>query len=346
MNAADYRRLLKSGIRGAYLFFGKEEYMKRFCLTETRKSITDDITLATFNIMRFSGADSEFSFGRIAGALSSPPVFCNKKLIELHDLDIENLNDESFDELERLTAAASESEDCIFIIYTGGNEFDAGTEKRRTKTYERLTRMMLTAVEFDYETPAKLIPWLIKHFSAGGIAAGAEQCGLLIRRCGTAMDILSGEAAKLCAFIHAKGRSNLTEDDIEAVTCAVTEDEEFALSNAVLSGEPARAFAVMRELKAKKEKPELILAGISGVLCGIKLVSVLSAAGMSVRDIAQKTKIHEYRVGLYQKSLRQRGFADIDRLLDLCAETDYKIKSTGLDSYMLIDRLIAAFSTR
>jgi hypothetical protein len=42
MNAADYRRQLKAGLSGTYLFCGEEEYMKRFCLNESRLSITED----------------------------------------------------------------------------------------------------------------------------------------------------------------------------------------------------------------------------------------------------------------------------------------------------------------
>lgn len=237
------------------------------------------------------------------------------------------------------------SDDNIFIIYAADSEFDAGNEKRRTKLYERLSQQM-TVVEFDNETPAKLAAWLGKHFLAEGIAAEPEQCHALIVRCGSAMYTLSGEAAKLCAYIRANGRSKLTDDDINQVTCANTEEEEFAFSNAVLDGDTSRAFRIMAEYKAKKEKPELILAGISGVLCGLKLISVLSEGGMSTRDIAAKTKIHEYKVGLYQKCLRRRSSDELDALLELCGETDIKIKSTGLDSYMLIDRMIAVIGIR
>lgn len=345
MNAADYRRQLKAALSGAYLFCGEEEYMKQFCLIETRKSITEDKSLAVFNIIRFSGSDSDFSFGRIADTLLSPPFFCRKKLTELHDLDYLSLGENSFSELEQLIAGEAGSDDNIFIIYAADGEFDAGTEKRRTKLYERLSQQ-LTVVEFDYETPAKLAAWLGRHFLAEGIAAEPEQCHALIRRCGSTMYTLSGETAKLCAYILADGRSKLTDADIKLVTCVNTEEEEFAFSNAVLDGDTARAFRIMTEFKAKKEKPELILAGISGVFCGLKLIRVLSEGGLSTRDIAVKTKIHEYKVGLYQKSLRRRSDEELDALIGLCGETDLKIKSTGLDSYMLIDRMIAVIGIK
>lgn len=345
MNAADYRRLLKAGLSGAYLFCGREEYMKRFCLSETRSNITEDRSLAVFNIIRFSGSDSDFSFGRIADALSSPPFFCRRKLTELHDLDFSSLGENDFLEFLHLISKMADSDDNILIIYTADGEFDAGTEKRRTKLYEQLSQS-LTVVEFDNETPAKLAAWLGRHFLAEGIAAEPAQFHALIVRCGCAMYTLSGEAAKLCAYIHADGRRSLTDADIKLVTCANTEQEEFAFSNAVLDGDTGRAFRIMAEFKAKKEKPELILAGISSVLCGLKLIRVLSGAGLSTRDIAAKTKIHEYKVGLYQKCLRRRSDEELDMLLSLCGDTDLKIKSTGLDSYMLIDRMIAVIGIK
>jgi len=345
MNAAEYRKQLKTGLSGTFLFCGEEEYMKRFCLTETRKSITEDDSEAAFNIIRFSATGSDFSFGRISDTLSVPPFFCAKKLTELHDLDFPSIGESSIVELEKIIFKTTGNNENIFILYAAAGEFEAGTEKRRTKLYDRFSQL-LTVVEFGYETPAKLAVWLSRHFQAENIIAEPEQCNALIQRCGFAMYTLSGETAKLCAYIHAAGRNKLTDSDIRLVTCVTTDEEEFALSNAVLECDTQRAFRIMADLKAKKEKPELILAGISGVLCGLKLIRVLSEEGFSARDIAQKTKIHEYKVGLYQKNLRRRSPEELDTLLEICVDTDIKIKSTGLDNYMLIDRMIAFMSMK
>ncbi len=345
MNAADYRRQLKTGLTGTFLFCGEEEYMKRFCLEETRKSITEDESTAAFNIVRFCGSDGDFSFGRIADFLSVPPFFCKKKLAELHDFDFASPGESAFTELAALISKTTGDDGNIFIIYAAEGAFDAGTERRRTKLFDRFSEI-LTVVEFVYEVPAKLAAWLNKHFQAENITAGPEQCSALIQRCGPAMYSLSGETAKLCAYLHAAGRNKLTDADIRLVTCAAAGDEDFALSNAVLTGDTKKMFRALEELKAKKEKPELILSEISGALNGLKLTRVLSEEGLTVRDIALKTKQNEYKISLYQKNMRRRSTEELDALLVLCADTDWKIKSTGLDNYMLIDRLAAFLSMK
>lgn len=343
MNAAEYRKLVKTGISGAFLFCGEEDYLKQFCLAETRKSVTGDDSSAAFNIIRFSGAESSFSFGSVGDALSVPPFFCPRKLIELHDLDYPSLVENDLKILERLAQSMENSEDTAFILYADADEFDAGKEKRRTKLYDRFSAV-LTVVEFNYETYEKLTVWLGKHFSAEKIVAEPEQCRMLIQRCGFSMYTLAGEAAKLCSYIHASGRDKLADSDIRLVTCITTDEEEYAMSNAVLDCDIKRAFRIMSEIKARKQKPELILAGISGVLCDLKLIRVLSEEGLSAGQIAAKTKIHEYKVGLYLKSLRRRDAGEMDALIEMCAQTDIKIKNTGLDSYMLIDRMLASMS--
>lgn len=345
MNAAEYRKKLKTGLSGPFLFCGEEEYMKRFCLTETRKSITADDSAAAFNIIRFSAAEDGFSFGRVADALSVPPFFSEKKLVELHDIDFASLTEGDTAALTGTITAAKDYETNIFIIYTAGSQFTAGSEKRRTADYRKFSEL-LVVVEFGYETPEKLVQWLKRHFAAENIAAGDAQCSALIRRCGCAMYTLSGETAKLCAYINAAGRNKLTESDIALVTCAVNDYDEFALSNAVLSGDTERLFGILAELKAKKAKPELILGTVTGVIRDLKLIHVLSQEGMTAEAIAAKTKMHIYKVGLYLKSLRGYGAGELDVLLDICIDTDKKIKSTGLDSYMLLDRMTAFLSLR
>ena len=347
MNASEYRKKLKTGLSGAFLFCGEEEYMKRFCLTETRKSLTADDSVAAFNIIRFSAAEGGFSFGQVGDALLVPPFLIEKKLIELHDIDFASLSEGDSAALEGVIAAANDNDNkaCIFIIYTADAEFTAGSEKRRTADYRRISQL-LTVVEFGYETPKKLVQWLRRHFAAENITAGDAQCSALIQRCSCSMYALSGETAKLCAYINAAGRDTLTDSDIALVTYAVNDYDEFALSNAVLTRDTKALFGIMAELKAKKEKPELILGTVTGVLRDLKLIYVLSGEGMTAEAIADKTKTHIYKIGLYLKNMHRYGSDELDTLLDICIDTDMKVKSTGLESYMLLDRMIAFLSMK
>ena len=66
---------------------------------------------------------------------------------------------------------------------------------------------------------------------------------------------------------------------------------------------------------------------------------------MTKKDISQKIKMHEYRVGLYLDACRKKRPAVLSQTIALCYEADRKIKSTALDSYIVLDRLIAEAAT-
>ena len=96
----------------------------------------------------------------------------------------------------------------------------------------------------------------------------------------------------------------------------------------------------------KKEKPELILAGISKVICDLAAVKALSDSGLGCRDIAQKLKMHEYKASLYYKSASKCSCEALDRAIELCHDADIRIKNSNLDCYTVLDGLAAGVSVR
>jgi len=351
INTAEYRRRLKKGVSGAYIFFGDEEYMKRFCLTETRKSIAGDADTAAFNIISISCDDSmgrseEAVSGGSAGyiaeaaaALSSPPLFADKKLVELHDFNFSKLSDQLIGALVSL--AENMEEDSTFIIFCRGGEIDVGTlPMRPSKLYSSLSEVY-TFVSFEPEPPAKLSSWIQRHFTSEGIAAENPECYALMSRCGHSMFILSGEISKLICYLKARGRDHLREDDIKEVTCAYTESADFGLSNALQAGDAVSAFAEIGLMKAAHEKPEIMLASITRLITDVYTVQTLFEAGMTRSEIASGLGMKEARIAILGRGIRGKSTADLALILDHCLDADLKIKTTSADSYMIIDRLCA-----
>lgn len=365
MTSTDYRKRIKGGISGAYIFYGGEEFMKRFCLTETRRAISDDPATAAFNIVNITGSkykskkaarddkdDAEISpedtsdiatgfnadVARISEALQSPPMFSDKRLIEVHDLSFDKLTDAQIDMLCALTDDASDG--TILILYCVDGEIGFGTPNRPTKLYTTLSKCY-TPVLFEPETPTKLASWIQKHFTAAAIIASPAECYTLMNRCGHTMFILSGEIEKLISYIKSKGDNRLTPEYIEAVTCAYTETADFGLTNAIQAGDAAAAFRELGVMKLEREKPELILGMMTRFISDVYTVTTLSDAGMTRGQIASKLSMNEGRVAILQRGIKGKSSDKLSALLSDCLEADKKLKSTGTESYMLTDRLCA-----
>ena len=336
LNAADFRNSIKTKrLSGGYLFYGDEEYMKQFCLTAAREALITEND--AFNHIIFTAEN--YSLSALVSAVEAVPVISDKKLIEVHSLDIAGMKDGEFEEFAVVLDELPDYDYNTVIIYMTAESFDAGTDKYPSKLFNALSKR-LVPVAFDYETPPKLIKWIQQHFRAEGIIIEPDICLQLINNVGQSMFRLKNEINKLSAYILSGGRNNVTSDDITNITIHVKAIDPFDFANAILDGNTDKAFYILSDMKERKEKPEIILSQVSRVYCDMCVIKSLYESGMTSQLIAGKLKMHEYKTSLYLKSASKRSLKTLRRAVDICFDADIKIKSTALDNYAVLDRLV------
>ena len=74
---------------GVYVLFGEEDYLKRFYAAKIRESVLADSPYAVFNHAIFT--PKSFTSDAALDALMTPPVFDEKKLIELSEFNFTEL---------------------------------------------------------------------------------------------------------------------------------------------------------------------------------------------------------------------------------------------------------------
>ena len=337
MTGAEFGTLLKKGVSGGFLFYGEETYLKHRYLEAVRREIVPDASLDAFNRYRFD--ERTYDPDALRGAIASFPVMAEKKLIELHSLPLSQMKSAEMSELTDALSSISSDDGNVLILYTEPDEFDPGTVKKPSPLFKTLSAI-LTPVFFDRETPARLNKWITQHFSAEGVFASSDLALRLTDYVGKDMYALSGQIEKLSAYVRAAGRDHLEESDIAFVACRYRETEPFDFANAILNGNLSEALSLLSEKKMRKEPPEIILSGVSTVFSDLLTLRLLYDNGFQQKEMAAKTGMHEYRVGLYLRTASKKKAAVLKKALSLCAETDLKIKSTPLDPYVLLDRLV------
>lgn len=340
MTAAEFRKEL-SRLKGGYLFCGEEDYLKRRYLESVRSALVSEGDV--FNHIRLT-ADT-FSIERLMAVMEALPVMAETKLIEVGGVSLDAMSEEALDALTSVLATLPEYEYNVLIFYCEADEADPGTAKQPSKLIKRLGSV-ITPVIFARETPARLAAWTAKHFAAEQIVAPPDAVGRLLDRCGCDMFILSSEIEKLCWYLKAQGRERLTEADVLLVSSESKEIAAFDFTDAILDGRWDAAYSILNELRLRKEKPEILLGGISRVICELLTVRVLMDGGLPVSAIASRLSWHEYKVSLYVKSASRCETARLHRLAERCYEADVLIKSTQVDSYMVLDRLAAEAAVR
>ena len=345
----EYKSELKNGIHGGWLFFGEEAYLKKHSLEQTRKSVLGDGWAESFSHKRVSCLD--FDIEKMTDAVSTVSLFGMQEdggvtLAEFHELHFGELKEEQWRQLENLLSTLDGNPDVALIVVTTPEELDTGIlPKQPSKTFSRLAEY-LTPVQFAHEDDPRLLKWMAKHFAAAKLKTEVGACELLLQRAGHDMYTLDNEMRKLCAYVTESGRDTVTREDVTLVSCTNLEADAFAFTNALMNRDCDRAYALLTDMRLRKEKGVMILGSVARVATELYTVGQLTAAGMPYQEISKKLKMHEYKVKLCQRFAKERSERKLRSLIEECYNIDVKMKSTGLDEYTMLSRLVVLFAAK
>lgn len=335
----EFRKQLKSGLNGAYIFFGDEDYLKSFSLKSARSLICEDETLAIFNDIRIDPLD--YTPDALVGALMPFPMMGDKKIVTIDGLAINSIKGFNLDELAEAIGAIAEYDYNVLIISIPAGFIDEGNIPKKPSTAITKLGEVATLVHFDAISGARLTTWVQKHFAHNKVTASPAVCELLIEKCGRSMYSLANETDKLAYYLLQNGRNEVTRDDVELVVCSVLNSDAYALANAILDNRYSDAIDALNVMKFKRINPTLIMPEVSRVICDLFLIKALYADGLSYAEIASmmRPKASEYKVKLYAGVANKKSRAAFDRAIRLCSEADLNLKNSS-DGYAAIERLI------
>ncbi len=338
----EFRAELKGGnIRNAYFFYGDEEYLKRFARKTLRGTVIDDESFDSFNRAVFSAAVTSPS--ELREPLSVFPFMSEKRLVEYIDADLSLFTGNKLAELKELLSDSELFESSVLCIISAPEGFDfpkKAAEKKFNDTINKDLASLLTTVFFNTPTPGELAKWVARHMEHNGVHCSPDIARMIIARSGKSMDRLALETDKLSCYVLSKGRNEVAADDLSAISLADPELAAFALSNAILSFRTADALEALDASKRDKEKPTVVLAGITGAYADMLVVKELAAGGCTDSEISSRTGINEYRAKLSRNAAASVSKAMLEKALALCIECDSLLKSSFGNSYGPIERLV------
>ena len=330
---------IKYAPSGVYVFYGEEEYLKRRYLEKMRETLITDETDAVFNHVVLDG-----ELDRLGDELVGTPLFgsAGGRLIELRGVDFNSLNDSRLDEL---ALAFSEVSDDTLVVYCRPDEFSEGTKKSPSAHFKKLSQSA-NLVNFEKQTPQKLIGWAGRHFASHSCAADPQVCKCLIDYCKNDMFVLASEIDKVASYALQNGQSVITQDMIYLVCSPNTVYGAFDFANAITDGDIRTALAIFADMKLRKERPENILSSVSRICGELLTVKILVDSGCSKQDVAKKMKMHEYPVSLRMAAVAKKSRSSLEAAVKSCCDADVKLKTTRLDDYTVLEVLILSLSRR
>lgn len=333
---ADFRKQIKSAPRSGYLFFGEEDYMKKFALDMAVEAISPDPAFAFFNEIRLDSFS--YSPEALIDALMPAPMMADRKIIILSGIDFTSMKATELDALCKTLDSLADYDYNTLIINTSADRFDEGIlPKRPSATLQKLSEYLIP-VQFEKNSPARLASWVAKHFEHNGVSAPNEVCSFIIERCGRDMFNLANETDKLSFFVLSDGRREVTQEDVMTVSIPVGEYDAFAFTNAIGARRRDDALEILGDMKLRRQEPIFIIGEISRTVCDMLTIAVLRSEGLTQREISASTGIHEYKVGVILRTLPQEEMCR--RMLERCRAADLEIKTFRSDGYAVLEKLI------
>lgn len=334
-----FRKQLKKGISGGFLFYGEEDYMKTHALSLARQTVCPDTTFALFNDVRLDALD--YSPNALLDALMPPPMMADLKIVSVTGLSVSSMRQNEIEDLCDTLSALKEYDYNLLIISVPAGQIEEGSPKYPSAALKKLSAH-LTPVLFESVSGARLVSWVAKHFEHNGVQADPNTCAYLIDYCGRSMFTLASEVDKLSYYVLHNGRNTVTQDDIKNVSVSVVTTDAFTLANAILDGRFEDALTALSVMKFRRIDPVIILSEVSRVISDLVSVKSLLEQGTHQSEIARLLfKSNDYKTKIYVKSASARSLQKLKRALELCSDADLSLKLSP-QGYIAIEKLICS----
>lgn len=321
--AAAVRELKENPPSCLYLLWGPEDYLREQYLTELKKRCLpngDD----GFSYRRFDGP--ELDINGLDEAVNALPFLSERCFVEVRDADLNKLK-----EPEKYIEILSDVPDYCTVCFVQGSQFEPDGRLKLIKSIKELGREL----KFTAQPQGMLVDWIIRRFRAAGKSIELDAAQRLIFVSGKIMSGLIPEIEKIAAYT--KGE-RVTVAEVDAIANHIPEARIFEMTDYISQKKFNTAVSVLAELLMDKNNEPIPMLAMLGIqMRRLYAARIALEQGLGIKYIMEACAI---RYDFIAKDLlaAARGFT-LPQLRDavmLCAETDYKMKSSSEDDTALL----------
>lgn len=184
----------------------------------------------------------------------------------------------------------------------------------------------------------EIMQWMKKELHENFKDIKQDALDLFIELTGVNFNIVKQELEKLILFLG--DRSTINKQDVYQIVNRSLEQNVFLLTDYIQKNKKSNAIQLVNDLIAMKEEPIKLLALITSNYRLFYQSKILSQKGYSGQQIAKTINVHQYRVKLALNQARNYQLESLLNIIDSCAETDYKLKSSYMDKHLILELFI------
>lgn len=317
MNRTEFLRLLADHpLPSLLLFEGEEEHMKHEALTQLRKKILPE-GMEDLNETLLEAPDA----GEIIAAAETLPFLADQRLILLRDFPALTGRAEAEDRL--LSYLPNVPPTAVLLFYC------AQKPDGRKKLYQAI-RKHGVIVSFDPLKGAELTSFVTDAFRRQGRECDQRTAEFLIFTSGSDTNQLLREVAKIAAY-H-PGSTSVDPADVRALATPSTEANVFQMVEAVVAGQEARAFTLMRDMLRNGEDRLFLLAMLLRQFRLLQHVKIMQYEKRNPEFIRAALGVPSFAAQQYTRQAAAWTGRQVKEAVALCLDTELAVKSGRLNA--------------
>ena len=218
----------------------------------------------------------------------------------------------------------------IFEVYQGKLD----ERKKLVKTLKKSAQIK----KIEQMSEDEIKQWIKNELHENYKDIKQDALDLFIELTGIQFNIVKQEIGKLVLFLE--DRPTINKQDVDQIVNRSLEQNVFLLTEYIQKNNKAKAIQLVKDLIAMKEEPIKLLALITSNYRLFYQSKILSQKGYSGQQIAKTISVHPYRVKLALNQARHYQLESLLNIMDSCAETDYKLKSSYMDKQLILELFI------
>ena len=300
---------------------------QHFLAEEFIEKLKEDLSATSPKLLFESRNLDDISLSEILEDARTLPMFHEKKLIVVKGYD--GLGKDDLGLLDNYAAAPASFS--VLVLLSGGSR------KSKAKPAKSIRLVDLDKGGNADREIRRLAERLGMSITPGAV-------GFIKTMLGEDMNLIRNELEKISLYVD--GKKSIGEEDLRGLMEKRSTENVFSLSTALSNRDLRGSLRILRELERSREDPLSILYMIAWRFRQIFKVSQFLREGKSDEGIAKAIKTSRGAVFYLKKSVRNFRENDLGRILGLIEETDFGIKNSSGNNYILLEKLLLGICAR
>jgi DNA polymerase-3 subunit delta len=318
-----------------YFLHGPEEYLKREFVRELVHAALPEGERA-FNLDVIHG--DEFDAEGFDDRMQAFPLFAARRVVVVRNFDALSVSNR-----ERVIERAGAIPDALTLVV------ESNDEKLETAAHKKLAALAQSrgvAFAFAHLDESDTLERVLARFRREGVAIDPEALDLLVESVGTQLMDLSNEVDKI--LLAAGDEKRVTRERVADVVGRYRTDSMFSLLDGVGAAAPGTTLARLSSLVDAGEEPVFLVAMmLRRVVSLMEVQRVVAERGRAVStDRALADALASTQSPFFAGKLRQQAARasaqSLERLLGNLRWADMKLKTTGLDTRIVVEEALVA----